>query len=123
MGYTPIPNPDHPPHDSRTCLIVLMFDPPLSQKPPANKFHIQDASAPQVGLFEECGSECQMVGLPCNGSCPSGTFICGEVKLVASEILKLFLDLRSARMIPNKTSTGIAKESARFKRIKKKNFL
>jgi len=33
----------------------------------------------EVGLFEECGSECQMVGLPCNGSCPSGTFICGEV--------------------------------------------
>ena len=34
----------------------------------------------QVDLYEECGSQCQMVGLPCNGSCPSGTFLCGEVK-------------------------------------------
>ena len=65
----------------------------LLQKPSANTFRNQYASVTQVGLFEECGSECQMVGLPCNGSCPSGTFLCGEVTLISSQWTFQFLAL------------------------------
>jgi len=73
-------------------------------------------NADQIGLYEECGSECQMVGLPCNGSCSSGTFLCGEVTLMSNF---LFLGLRFAPMILNKISTGTAMGSARsFKDMK-----
>ena len=73
-------------------------------------------NAGQVGLYEECGSQCQMVGLPCNGSCPSGTFLCGEVILmsIVQAINFLFLGLRFALMILNKISTRTATGSARF---------
>jgi len=47
--------------------------------PPCSPCGTTCLSPREVGLYEECGSQCQMVGLPCNGSCPSGTFLCGEV--------------------------------------------
>ena len=67
----------------------------------------------QVDLYEECGSQCQMVGLPCNGSCPSGTFLCGEVKPIVQHKNLSFFGSRFAQMILNKTSIGTARESVR----------
>ena len=86
----------------------------------------------QVGLYQECGSLCQMVGprkifwcmfhfqkvgLPCNGSCPVGSFLCGEVcgenddMCVTNEFLSL--RPRFALMIQSKTSTETVKGFAR----------
>ena len=67
----------------------------------------------QVDLYEECGSQCQMVGLPCNGSCPSGTFLCGEVKPIVQHENLSFFGSRFAQMILNKTSIATARESVR----------
>jgi len=47
--------------------------------PPCSQCGTTCLSPREIGLYEECGSQCQMIGLPCNGSCPSGTFLCGEV--------------------------------------------
>jgi len=47
--------------------------------PPCSPCGTTCLSEREVGLYEECGSLCQMVGLPCNGSCPVGSFLCGEV--------------------------------------------
>ena len=60
----------------------------------------------------------QKVGLPCNGSCPVGSFLCGEVcgedddVCVTNEFLSLHCP-RFARMIQNKTSTETVKGFAR----------
>jgi len=42
-------------------------------------------SGHEAELYEECGTECQVVGLPCEGQCREGTFLCGEVCTDESE--------------------------------------
>ena len=65
-----------------------------------------------------CTFHSQKVGLPCNGSCPVGSFLCGEVcgedddVCVTNEFLSLHCP-RFARMIQNKTSTETVKGFAR----------
>ena len=64
-----------------------------------------------------CTFRLQKVGLPCNGSCPVGSFLCGEVRGENDDVCftNEFLSLRPrfARMIQNKTSTETVKGFAR----------
>ena len=55
------------------------------------------------------------MGLPCNGSCPVGSFLCGEVCGEDDDVCVLRLSLRPrfALMIQNKTSTETVKGFAR----------
>ena len=69
------------------------------------------------GKFFGCTFRFQKVGLPCNGSCQVGSFLCGEVYsedndvCVTNEILSLLP--RFALMIQKKTNTETVKGFAR----------